>query len=152
MKKIIRASLSSNIKVTDRNWNSFLNKIEEATGLKVDSAYRRRRRGDDWIYLLDEDGNEFAAEITEYTDGEYEFLGYNLIKVDYPDSVTSSQITEDKLSIAQEISKIENELDSIVHRIRQLSKDPTASSDQKLRLLDTLLKVDEARSFLISGV
>ena len=82
MKRYIRSSKSGVdfLKVTSKNWNEFLNKIEEATGLKVDSAYRKRRRGDD-ILLVDEKTREtYHAGITQYSDGEYELMSYNIYK------------------------------------------------------------------------
>ena len=79
MKRYIRSNSESPwIVITDKNWNRFLDRIEHETGLTVDSACRRRRRGDNWIELFDEFGNTFESEITEYTDGTYEFRGENM--------------------------------------------------------------------------
>ena len=58
-------------------WGKFLDKIEDATGFKVDSAYRRDYS--QWIELIDPaTGKLFEAEITKYFDGSYEFMMYNL--------------------------------------------------------------------------
>lgn len=85
MKRYIRSSTKRNeitfLKVVDRNWYNFLNKVEEATGLKVDSAYRRKYRGEDDILLVDEKAKEtYHAGITKYTDGTYELMSYNIYR------------------------------------------------------------------------
>lgn len=51
--------------------------MADATGFKVDSAYRRDYS--QWIELIDPaTGKLFEAEITKYFDGSYEFMMYNL--------------------------------------------------------------------------
>ncbi len=81
MKRYIRASAM--VKINAPTWEEFLKKIPELTPYHVDSAYRRRRRGDDWLLLLDQDGNNYTAEFTEYSDGSFELLGYNIHKDNY---------------------------------------------------------------------
>lgn len=85
MKRYIKCSKKKSgvdfLKVTSKNWDEFLNKIEEATGLKVDSAYRRKYRGEDDILLVDEKAREtYHAGITKYTDGTYELMSYNIYR------------------------------------------------------------------------
>lgn len=88
MKRMINCSFDDYIKITSKNWDDFLDKIEKETSLKVDSAYRNRHHGDKFIQLIDEDnGDIYEAEYTKYTDGSFEFLGYNLHHTgDYVDS------------------------------------------------------------------
>lgn len=61
-------------------WNDFLNRIEKKTGMKVDSAYRRRHKGDNWIELIDDSGEVYDAEITEYNNGDFELVIDNISK------------------------------------------------------------------------
>lgn len=88
-KGVIKASSHLNLEdrlkriiVQEKDWKTFIDTIEYETGLKVDSAYRRRRKGENWLILLDEsakDGVEtYEAEITEYSDGTYELDGDNI--------------------------------------------------------------------------
>ena len=67
-RKSLQESTSNTIK--DYSWSKFLDKVEAATGFKVDSAYRRGY--DQWIELIDDQGKIRDAEITKYFDGEYE--------------------------------------------------------------------------------
>lgn len=81
MKRYIRASADSNKIVSNKGWYDFLKKIEEATGMKVDSAFKRRRKGDNWIQFTSPEGEIYEAEITEYSDGSYELLNENIRKL-----------------------------------------------------------------------
>lgn len=97
------------IQVTDNNWNDFLRKIEERTGLKVDSAYRRRY--DQWIVLYDENGITYDAEITRYSDGSYEFRSDNMsisssTKLSYRKSIRASEASNTPYDMIVEINKL----------------------------------------------
>ena len=62
---------------TGKTWQELLENIERDTGLKVDSAYRRRPS--QWIELIDEvNGRVFDAEINKYHDGTFEFRSDNM--------------------------------------------------------------------------
>ena len=54
--------------VQEKCWKNFLDTVEYETGLKVDSAYKCIRRGEDWLILLDEsdkdDVESYEEEIT----------------------------------------------------------------------------------------
>lgn len=78
MKRYIRSNRDASLRITSNTWNDFLRKIEELSPYTVDSAYRRRHRGDNWLKLIDHDGIEYDAEFTEYSDGSFELLGYNI--------------------------------------------------------------------------
>ncbi len=73
MKRVVKSSWD---KVTARKWSEFVNKIDEVTEYSVDSAYRRRP--DDWIELIGDDGSIYDAEVTKYHDGTYELMSYNV--------------------------------------------------------------------------
>lgn len=66
------------IHITADSWDEFIQEIEEETGLKLDSAYKRRHRGDDYFEFVDDLGNTFSATYTQYNDGSFEFRGESL--------------------------------------------------------------------------
>lgn len=78
MKRYIRSNSDASLRITADNWREFLDKIESSTPYKIDSAYRRRHSGDNWLKLIGRDGTEYDAEFTEYSDGSFELLGYNI--------------------------------------------------------------------------
>ena len=68
------------IRVTEENpgkWYRFLSKIKDATGLEAKQE-SVSRPGAQWIYLFDEDGDLYEAEVTQYYNGSYELMGYNI--------------------------------------------------------------------------
>lgn len=97
------------VQVTDNSWNNFIRKIEEQTGMKVDSAYRRRY--DQWITLYDENGVAYDAEITRYSDGTYEFRTDNM-------SISASTNVSSKKSIRA--SETDNTPYGMIAEINQL--------------------------------
>ena len=66
------------IYITADSWDEFIQEIEEETGLKLDSAYKRRHSGDDYFEFVDDLGNIFSATYTQYNDGSFEFRGESL--------------------------------------------------------------------------
>lgn len=73
---------SNNKKYTGRTWKEFITNIEENSPYNVDGAYRRKY--DNWIELLDTNGNIYNAEVTMYKDRfgntTYELMDYNIYK------------------------------------------------------------------------
>ena len=61
-------------------WTKLIDKIESLTQFKVDSV--DRENPDSWITLYDDKGTEYQAEITKYSDGEYELNTSNIHTVD----------------------------------------------------------------------
>ena len=65
---------------TGRTWKEFIKNLELNSNYKVDSAYRRKY--DNWIELIDNNGNIYDAEVTMYRDrlGDttYELVNYNI--------------------------------------------------------------------------
>lgn len=70
----LNESTSNTIK--DYSWPKFIEKIEAVTGFKVDSSYKRKYN--QWIELIDDNGNIRDAEVTKYFDGEYELHPDNI--------------------------------------------------------------------------
>lgn len=74
-KTIVKASTKSDKKFTGKGWNQFVADIE-SNGYTVDSSYRSKPS--QWIILKDKDGNSYDAEVTKYSDGDYELMTYNI--------------------------------------------------------------------------
>lgn len=77
MKRYIRSSKSAN-KFTGDSYSELLQNIEDNSSYTVDSAYSRRRKGDNWIRLYDSRGKSYSAEFTQYSDGSFELMEYNI--------------------------------------------------------------------------
>ncbi len=60
------------------SWEEFIREVEKETGLKLDSAYKRRHGGDDYFEFVDDLGNTFSATYNQYNDGSFEFRGESL--------------------------------------------------------------------------
>lgn len=74
MKRVIASSTSS--KVVGKTWREFVANVENETKYAVDSAYRSRP--EEWIILIDDEGNMYDAEVTKYYRGGYELMLYNV--------------------------------------------------------------------------
>ena len=70
----------SDSKYTGNTWADFINNIEANSNYKVDSAYRRKY--DQWIELIDNNGKIYDAEVTMYKDRlgniTYELTSYDI--------------------------------------------------------------------------
>lgn len=74
MKRVIASSTSS--KVVGKTWREFVANVENETEYAVDAAYRNRP--EEWIILIDDEGNMYDAEVTKYYRGGYELMLYNI--------------------------------------------------------------------------
>ena len=135
MKRYIRAIAM--IKIVADSWEDFLKKIEELSPYKVDPAYRRRVKGDNWIKLLDEDGNEYDAEITEYSDGSFELLGCNINKSKKVEGATDMKRMI-RASHYSAMKKIQNDILDIVEALEKQKSN--ASTDEQEDLIDSAIK------------
>lgn len=94
-KRKLRESRSDKI-YTGKTWKDFINNLELNSNYKVDSVYRRRY--DQWIELIDNNGNIYDAEVTMYKDrfgnNTYELVDYN-ITPSYQEGTYEECITED---------------------------------------------------------
>lgn len=75
----IKSSQSAK-KFVGRTYSDLIQDIENKSKYTVDSAYLRRRKADNWIRLYDEKGQSYSTEITEYSDGSFELMEYNITK------------------------------------------------------------------------
>lgn len=73
--ELFKESLSTN-KIMGKTWKEFISNIENETEYSVDSAYKNHP--DNWIILIDDKGNMYDAEVTQYYEGDYELMLYNI--------------------------------------------------------------------------
>lgn len=93
---LLDESVDSINKITGNTWQEFISNIEAQTKYDVDSAYKRRP--EKWIELINkETGDIFDAEVTNYFDGSYELMLYN-VTPKY-ESLKESQSSFDKQTI-----------------------------------------------------
>ena len=101
-KKHIKESHSEQT-YTGKTWKDFINNLESNSNYKVDSAYRRKY--DNWIELIDNNGNIYDAEVTMYRDRlgntTYELVDYNIT----PSYQYESVKKRNKKSIRESVSK-----------------------------------------------
>lgn len=88
---------------TGKTWKNFINNLELNSDYEVDSAYRRRY--DQYIELIDNNGNIYDAEVTMYRDRfgntTYELVDYNIA----PSYQYESVRKRNKKSIKESVSK-----------------------------------------------
>ena len=88
---------------TGKTWKDFINNLESNSNYKVDSAYRRKY--DNWIELIDNNGNIYDAEVTMYRDRlgntTYELVDYNITPSHQYESVRK----HNNRSIKESVSK-----------------------------------------------
>lgn len=84
MKRYIKASkvteLSLGMKsIVGQTWKKLIKEIYDNTEFKVDSS--STEYPEQFIVLYDPDGNEYEAEVTKYSNGQYELLVDNIHEV-----------------------------------------------------------------------
>ena len=88
---------------TGRTWKEFIKNLELNSDYEVDSAYRRKY--DNWIELIDNNGNIYDAEVTMYRDRlgntTYELVDYNIAPSHQYESVRK----HNNRSIKESVSK-----------------------------------------------
>ena len=95
--------------------------------MKVDSAFKRRRKGDDFIQLFDENsGDWYEAEITEYSDGTYEFVEDNLRHAGDEEVESCSAI---EASAVRSMSSVKDKIVSAIRELKSMRDD--ASVDRQ---------------------
>lgn len=60
-------------------WDEFIKNLEENNEVKVDAAYRYKYTGDKIIFYRN--NQAFEGEVTEYFNGDYELMKYNVHKI-----------------------------------------------------------------------
>lgn len=77
IKKTTKSVTASSKKFTGKSWSEFISNLKSA-GYSIDSAYTKKP--EQWIVIDDKDGNSYDAEVTEYSDGNFELMEYNITK------------------------------------------------------------------------
>lgn len=95
----------SNVAAKGSTWEEFISNLEEENDVKVDSAYRNKYTGEKIIFY--KDGKSFEGEVTEYFDGSYELMNYNVHEISSENDVkedNSSDEVDLETDVAEEVS------------------------------------------------
>ena len=95
----------SDVSAKGSTWEEFIINLEEENDVKVDSAYRNKYTGERIIFY--KDGKSFEGEVTEYFDGSYELMNYNVNEISSEDDVkedNSSDEADLETDVAEEVS------------------------------------------------
>lgn len=76
--------VSTDWKIGAHSWNGLINKLESEAGIDVDSIYRRRYEQFIEGY---KDGSTYEIEVTKYSDGTYEVMFDNIVRLTNDDVV-----------------------------------------------------------------
>lgn len=104
----------SDVAAKGSTWEEFISNLEEENDVKVDSAYRNKYTGEKIIFY--KDGKSFEGEVTEYFNGDYELMRYNVHEITSENDVkedNSSEELESDTDVAEEVSDVPvSDLDS----------------------------------------
>ena len=104
----------SDVAAKGSTWEEFISNLEEENDVKVDSAYRGKYTGEKIIFY--KDGKSFEGEVTEYFNGDYELMRYNVNEITSENDVkedNSSEELESDTDVAEEVSDVPvSDLDS----------------------------------------
>lgn len=95
----------SDVSAKGSTWEEFISNLEEENDVKVDSAYRNKYTGEKIIFY--KDGKSFEGEVTEYFDGGYELMNYNVHEIPSENDVkedNSSEEVDPDTDVAQDVS------------------------------------------------
>ena len=93
----------SDVAAKGSTWEEFISNLEEENDVKVDSAYREKYTGEKIIFY--KDGKSFEGEVTEYFNGDYELMRYNVHEITSENDVkedNSSEEVESDTDVAEE--------------------------------------------------
>lgn len=97
----------SDVAAKGSTWEEFISNLEEENDVKVDSAYRNKYTGEKIIFY--KDGKSFEGEVTEYFNGDYELMNYNVHEISSENEVkedNSSEEVEADTDVAEEVSDV----------------------------------------------
>lgn len=95
----------SDVSAKGSTWEEFISNLEEENDVKVDSAYRNKYTGEKIIFY--KDGKSFEGEVTEYFDGGYELMNYNVHEIPSENDVkedNSAEEVDPDTDVAQDVS------------------------------------------------
>lgn len=119
------------IKYTGRTWKDFIANLESNSRYKVDSAYRRKY--EQWIELIDDNGVIYDAEVTPIYRGGYELMDYNINK-----SYLHNESVRKVSKIRIKESAIKNNIENIMYNASLVH-----SYDDLDVVLSSLYKLDK---------
>ena len=153
----------SDVAAKGSTWEEFISNLEEENDVKVDSAYREKYTGEKIIFY--KDGKSFEGEVTEYFNGDYELMRYNVHEITSENDVredNSSEELESETDVADEVQ--ESVKDRIIkcrmkdkridESIDLLTKDNTIASllRDNMDKLSSITDVNELRDAIMDLV
>ena len=153
----------SDVEAKGSTWEEFISNLEEENDVKVDSAYREKYTGEKIIFY--KDGKSFEGEVTEYFNGDYELMRYNVHEITSENDVkedNSSEELESDTDVADEVQ--ESVKDRIIkcrmkdkridESIDLLTKDNTIASllRDNMDKLSSITDVNELRDAIMDLV
>lgn len=86
-------------------WEEFIKNLEGENQFKVDSAYRNKYTGEDIIFY--KDGKSFEGEVTEYSDGGYELMEYNIHEIQPANDTTEDSVPDETASEVEDEPEVQ---------------------------------------------
>ena len=136
--------VESDVAAKGSTWEEFISNLEEENDVKVDSAYRQKYTGEKIIFY--KDGKSFEGEVTEYFDGGYELMNYNVHEIPSENEVQES--------VKDRIIKCHMKDKRIDESIDLLTKDNTIASllRDNMDKLSSITDVNELRDAIMDLV
>ena len=140
----------SDVAAKGSTWEEFISNLEEENDVKVDSAYREKYTGEKIIFY--KDGKSFEGEVTEYFDGGYELMNYNVHEIPSENDVEKEAEVQE--SVKDRIIKCRMKDKRIDESIDLLTKDNTIASllRDNMDKLSSITNVNELRDAIMDLV
>lgn len=140
----------SDVAAKGSTWEEFISNLEEENDVKVDSAYRNKYTGEKIIFY--KDGKSFEGEVTEYFDGGYELMNYNVHEIPSENDVEKEAEVQE--SVKDRIIKCRMKDKRIDESIDLLTKDNTIASllRDNMDKLGSITDVNELRDAIMDLV
>ena len=140
----------SDVAAKGSTWEEFISNLEEENDVKVDSAYRNKYTGEKIIFY--KDGKSFEGEVTEYFNGDYELMRYNVHEITSENDVEKEDEVQE--SVKDRIIKCRMKDKRIDESIDLLTKDNTIASllRDSMNKLSGITDVNELRDAIMDLV
>lgn len=140
----------SDVAAKGSTWEEFISNLEEENDVKVDSAYREKYTGEKIIFY--KDGKSFEGEVTEYFNGDYELMRYNVHEITSENDVEKEDEVQE--SVKDRIIKCRMKDKRIDESIDLLTKDNTIASllRDNMDKLGSITDVNELRDAIMDLV
>ena len=140
----------SDVAAKGSTWEEFISNLEEENDVKVDSAYRNKYTGEKIIFY--KDGKSFEGEVTEYFNGDYELMNYNVHEIPSENDVEKEAEVQE--SVKDRIIKCRMKDKRIDESIDLLTKDNTIASllRDNMDKLSIITDVNELRDAIMDLV